>query len=279
MSLFGSVKSFFKKNAESIGSLNEIQNMLIMNDISYTTAQYIAQKVVKSKNIEEKLHSTIIEIVKNAETRLECKTTPSVIFIIGINGSGKTTTIAKLANTMQNQGKKVLVAACDTFRSAASDQLVTALQKIKCPVQTAQNEKADPSSVAFLASKKALEENFDVLIIDTAGRLHTNTNLVLELAKIHSVAKKNIPNSQFTNIAIMDATIGQNSITQIQKFNSVVPISGVIITKLDTSAKGGALISVIHEMQTKVFFVCNGNKLENIEEFNAEKFTKDFLMS
>jgi fused signal recognition particle receptor len=277
MKLFGNIKSFFLKNEDQAQNINEVQNLLIMNDMSYITASHIAKKVSSNKSTAETLTKTILEIAKNAEVQLQYKTTQMVVFVMGINGSGKTTTIVKLANIMQKQGKKVLVAACDTFRSAASDQLATALSKINCPVQIAQHDKADPSSVAFVASKRTIEESFDVLIIDTAGRLHTNTNLVLELAKIHSVTKKNLPNAHFINIAIMDATIGQNSISQIQKFDSVVPISGVIITKMDTSAKGGALISIIHEMQKKVYFVCNGNGIDAIAKFNAEQFTQDFL--
>ena len=277
MKLLSGIKALFVKGEKYEQSANDVQNMLVMNDISYSTASHIAKKVASKKDVGAALQEAIVEIMKNAEINFEYKTNPMVVFVMGINGSGKTTTIVKLANMMQNQGKKVLVAACDTFRSAASDQLATALAKINCPVQEAQNAKADPSSVAFVAGKKVIDEGFDVLIIDTAGRLHTNTNLVLELAKIHSVAMKNLPNAHFVNIAIMDATIGQNSITQIQKFNSVLPISGVIITKLDTSAKGGALVSVIYEMQKKVYFVCNGNGINDIEIFNAEKFTKEFL--
>lgn len=276
MSLFDNIKSFFAKEKRE-ENVNAIQNMLILNDISYGTASFIASKAAKSKDSQSSIREIITGIVKNAEAKIEYKTKPFVIFIFGINGSGKTTTIVKLANMLQKEGKKVLVAACDTFRSAASEQLSTALAKIDCPVQKAENEKADPSSIAFLASKRTVSEDFDILIVDTAGRLHTNTNLVSELVKIHTVTTKNLPNAGFVNIAIMDATIGQNSLLQIQKFNAALPISGIIITKLDTSAKGGALISVIHEMQKKVFFVCNGTGVEDIKPFDADSFTKEFI--
>ena len=276
MSLFKSVKSLFKKEIDVEKSAS-LKNLLLTNDVSYNTTTFLIDKVKKSKEIDFDLQKEIFKILKDAQAPFECNTKPFVIFMYGINGSGKTTTILKLANILQNQGKKVLVAACDTFRSAAADQLETALLEISCPVIRSDSEKTEPAALAFNACKKTLEEDFDVLIIDTAGRLHTNTNLMAELAKIHKITLKNLPHSQHLNIAIMDATIGQNSISQIAKFNEIIPISGVIITKLDTSAKGGSLISVIQEMKKKVYFTCFGSKKEDIKPFNAEDFAKEFL--
>lgn len=277
MSLFKSVKSLFIKQEVNSELLHSLRELLLMSDVSYNVTEHLINKIQKSKDITAELQTEIVKILKKAETTFEVKTTPFVIFMYGVNGSGKTTTITKLVNILQKQNKKVLVAACDTFRAAAAEQLSHELAKINCEVVVAQNEKAQPSSVAFVASKKVVEENYDVLIVDTAGRLHTNTNLMAELEKIHKTTLKNLPNAEFLNIAIMDATIGQNSIMQIQQFNSVVPISGVIITKMDTSAKGGAILSVIHEMQKKVYFICKGRALEDISPFNAENFAKEFL--
>ncbi len=276
MGLLKSIKSLFKKEVDLEKSAS-LKDLLLTYDVSYSVATFLIDKVKKSKEIDVDLQKEINKILKNAQSPFECNSKPFVIFMYGINGSGKTTTILKLANILQNQGKKVLVAACDTFRSAAADQLETALSEISCPVIRGESEKTEPAALAFNACKRTLEENFDVLIIDTAGRLHTNANLMAELAKIHKITLKNLPDCKHLNIAIMDATIGQNSISQIAKFDEIIPISGVIITKLDTSAKGGALISVIHEMKKKVYFTCFGSKKEDIKPFNAEEFSQDFL--
>ena len=276
MGLLKSVKSLFVKEDNS-QKLENLKELLLTFDVSYNAAQYLIDKVKKSKDITIDLQKEIEKILKEAESSFVFNTKPFVIFMYGVNGSGKTTTIVKIANMLQKQGKKVLVAACDTFRAAAADQLVHSLEKIKCNVVCAETEKADPASVAFIAAKKVIDEQYDVLIVDTAGRLHTNTNLMAELAKIHKVTLKNLEGVQYVNIAIMDATIGQYSIGQIKKFNDIIPISGVIITKLDTSAKGGSLISVIHEMKKKVYFTCNGSNVDAIKPFNAITFAKEFL--
>ncbi|MFT4967029.1 MAG: fused signal recognition particle receptor [Candidatus Deianiraeaceae bacterium] len=276
MGLLSGIKSLFahKVDSNKVASLKEL---LLVSDVSYTTTEYLINKVHKSNNIADDLQKELKKILIQAEVKFECKSKPFVIFMYGINGSGKTTTILKIANLLQNQGKKVLVAACDTFRAAAANQLSQILNTIACECVCAETEKSDPASVAFIASKKVIEENYDVLIVDTAGRLHTNTNLMAELAKIHKVTLKNLPNAEHLNIVIMDATIGQNSLIQVQKFNEVVPISGAIITKLDTLAKGGAIVSVIHEMKTKVYFTCHGSKANAIKVFEAETFIEQFL--
>ncbi len=280
MGLLKSVKSLFKKEVDK-EKLENLKELLLTYDVSYTTATFLIEKIKKSKEITTDLQREIEKILKEAETQFEFKSTqvgkPFVIFMYGVNGSGKTTTILKLANLLQKQGQKVLVAACDTFRSAAADQLQTALSEIACPIIRTDSDKTEPAALAFNACRRTIDENFDVLIIDTAGRLHTNTNLMAELVKIHKVTLKSLPESEYANIAIMDATIGQNSISQITKFDEIIPISGVIITKLDTSAKGGALISVIHEMKKKVYFTCFGSKKEDIKQFNSSQFVKEFL--
>lgn len=276
MGLLRSIKSIFVKTDNNT-RIDEITNLLLASDVSYATTRYIVEKIKNSNNIDNDLQKIVGGILSTAEVDLHITSKPFVVFMYGVNGSGKTTTIVKLVNMFQKQGKKVVVAACDTFRSAAADQLSVSLNKLNCSVITAEKENADPASVAFNASKKAVEENYDVLIIDTAGRLHTNTNLMSELQKIHKVTIKNLPSAGYVNIAIVDSTIGQNSLIQIQKFNEVIPISGVIITKLDTSSKGGALLSIIHEMKKKVYFVCYGRGFDEIKKFEAEAFTKDFI--
>lgn len=277
MGLLSNIKSLFIKDVIDDSAIQQLKELLLMHDVSYETTEYLVKKISKSKNPTEDLQKELLKILQIAETNFQCNSKPFVIFMYGVNGSGKTTTIVKLCNMLQKQDKKVLVAACDTFRAAASEQLSHSLQKINCPVIVQEKDKTDPASIAFIASKKTIEENFDVLIVDTAGRLHTNSNLMDELAKIHRVVLKNLPNAQYTNIAIMDSTIGQNSITQIKGFDAIIPISGVIVTKLDTSAKGGAMISIIHEMKKKIYFTCFGSDISNISPFNAEKFTNSFL--
>lgn len=277
MSLLLGVKSLFFKKTVDESSIKQLMELLLMHDVSHTTAHYLVDKIKKSKNPFEDIQKELLKILKVAEGNLQCTSTPFIIFMYGVNGSGKTTSIVKLVNLLQQSRKKVLVAACDTFRSAAPEQLSIALSKLNCQVVVPEREKTDPASIAFIASQKTIAEGYDVLIIDTAGRLHTNSNLMDELSKIHRVVLKNIPNAHYTNIAIMDATIGQNSITQIKGFDSIIPISGIIVTKLDTSAKGGALISIVHEMKKKIYFLCFGSDVGDISPFNAEQFSKQFL--
>jgi fused signal recognition particle receptor len=200
-------------------------------------------------------------------------TGPTVVMIVGVNGSGKTTTIAKLANKLKGEGKKVLVAACDTFRAAAVEQLTVWCGRIGCEiVKNAQG--SDPASVAHDACEKAKARGFDVLIVDTAGRLHTQTHLMRELEKIHKVVTRQIPGAPHDTLMVLDATTGQNAVTQAEMFSKSVKCSGIVLTKLDGTAKGGAIFAIKHKVGLPVKYVGVGEGLEDLEVFDPDAYTE-----
>src|SRR4051794_25220331 len=198
---------------------------------------------------------------------------PTVVMIVGVNGSGKTTTIAKLAHRLKGDGKKVLVAACDTFRAAAVEQLTVWCQRIGCEiVKNAQG--SDPASVAHDACEKAKARGFDVVIVDTAGRLHTQAHLMRELEKIHRVAARQIEGAPHEVLLVLDATIGQNAIVQAEQFKKAVKCSGIILTKLDGTAKGGAIFAIKQRLDLPVKFIGVGEKLDDLEPFDPDTYVE-----
>ncbi|HUO07207.1 MAG TPA: signal recognition particle-docking protein FtsY [Phycisphaerae bacterium] len=200
-------------------------------------------------------------------------TGPTVILVSGINGAGKTTSIAKLGSYLKSQGKSVMVAACDTFRAAAVEQLSIWAQRIDVQiVKHAQG--SDPAAVAFDACDAAIARNIDVLIVDTAGRLHTQDNLMRELSKIRRVIEKRIPSAPHEVILVLDATTGQNAIRQAEEFLKAVQVSGIFLAKLDGTAKGGIVIAIRHQLNLPVKFVGLGEKPEDMEPFNPEEFVE-----
>ena len=201
---------------------------------------------------------------------------PTVVMIAGVNGSGKTTSIAKLAKRLQTDGKKVLVAACDTFRAAAVEQLTVWAGRIGCEI-VKQGQGADPSAVAHDACEKAKARNFDVLIVDTAGRLHTQTHLMKELEKIHRVVAKQIPGSPHEVLLVLDATTGQNALTQAEQFSKSVRCTGIVLSKLDGTAKGGAIFAIKQKLGLPVKFVGLGEQLDDMEPFDADAFVQELF--
>ncbi|MGL4424216.1 MAG: signal recognition particle-docking protein FtsY [Gemmataceae bacterium] len=196
---------------------------------------------------------------------------PTVIMIAGVNGSGKTTSIAKLANRLQGEGRKVLVAACDTFRAAAVEQLTVWAGRIGCEI-VKQGQGADPAAVAHDACEKAKAKNFDVLIVDTAGRLHTQTHLMRELEKIYKVVTRQIPDAPHEVFLVLDATTGQNAVAQAEQFTKTVQCTGLILSKLDGTAKGGSVFAIKQKVGLPVKFVGVGEKLDDLEPFDPESF-------
>jgi fused signal recognition particle receptor len=194
-----------------------------------------------------------------------------VVMIAGVNGSGKTTSIAKLAKLLQDDGKKVLVAACDTFRAAAVEQLTVWAGRIGCEI-VKQQQGSDPAAVAHDACEKAKARNFDVLIVDTAGRLHTQTHLMRELEKIHRVVQKQIPGAPHDVFLVLDATTGQNAVTQAEQFTRAVKCSGIILAKLDGTAKGGAVFAIKQKVGLPVKFIGVGEGLDDLEPFDPDAF-------
>jgi fused signal recognition particle receptor len=198
---------------------------------------------------------------------------PTVVMIVGVNGSGKTTTIAKLARRLKEEGKKVLVAACDTFRAAAVEQLTIWCQRLDCEiVKNAQG--SDPASVAHDACEKAKARGFDVVIVDTAGRLHTQAHLMRELEKIHKVLTRQIPGAPHETLMVLDATTGQNAVTQAEMFSKSVKSTGIVLTKLDGTAKGGAIFAIKQKVGLPVKYVGVGEAIEDLEPFDPDSYVE-----
>jgi fused signal recognition particle receptor len=193
--------------------------------------------------------------------------------VAGINGSGKTTSIAKLARRCQDEGKKVIVAACDTFRAAAVEQLTIWSQRLGCEIVKSQSG-SNPASVAFDACERALARKFDVLIVDTAGRLHTQVNLMQELEKIHRAVAKKIEGAPHEVLLVLDATSGQNAITQAEMFKKSIQCTGIILAKLDGTAKGGAIFAIKQKLGLPVKFIGVGEKLEDLEPFDPDAYVE-----
>ena len=260
----------------------ELEEILIMADIGVETSTYIIEKLrdnVKHKHItdgnlvKEELKSIISEILSALDTTVNTSTTPSVILVIGVNGVGKTTSIGKIASHYKSMGKKVLLAAADTFRAAAIDQLDIWAQRSGCDIIKHQ-ENSDPAAVVFDACTAAKARGADILICDTAGRLHNKKNLMAELAKINRVIERELPDSARETLLVLDATTGQNAVSQAKLFSEAADITGIILTKLDGTAKGGIVISIAKEQNVPVKFVGVGEGIDDLQEFNSDDFAK-----
>lgn len=260
----------------------ELEEALIMADLSVETATHTIEKlrdVVKknritdSEEVKEELKKVISEILTENDCSVKLETRPSVILVIGVNGVGKTTSIGKLASFYKAQGKRVLLAAADTFRAAAIDQLDIWAKKSGCDIIKHQ-ENSDPAAVVFDACRAAVSRNADILICDTAGRLHNKANLMAELNKINRVIDRELPDSDRETLIVLDASTGQNALMQAKLFGETADISGIILTKLDGTAKGGVVVSIAKEQNIPVKFVGVGEGLEDIQPFVADDFAK-----
>ena len=208
---------------------------------------------------------------------LKLETTPSVVLVIGVNGAGKTTSIGKIANSLKRSGKKVVVAAADTFRAAAIDQLGVWCERAGVDM-IRQSEGSDPAAVVYDAVNYAKNKQADVLLVDTAGRLHNKKNLMNELAKINRVIERELPGASRENLLVLDATTGQNAVLQAKEFRQAAELSGLILTKLDGTAKGGIVLSIKKELDVPVKFIGVGEKIDDMEPFDADEFV-DALFS
>ena len=202
---------------------------------------------------------------------------PQVLIVNGVNGAGKTTTIGKIAQNLKNQNKKVLISACDTFRAGATAQLEVWANRVGCEIILPLKEGEDSASVAYRSLDYATKNNFDVLLIDTAGRLQNKKNLMDELQKISKVLKKIDAHAPHENLLILDATTGQNARSQLEIFNEVIGITGLIITKLDGSARGGVVVGLAQKFQKPIYAIGVGEKIEDLQEFNASEFSKNLV--
>ena len=298
MGFFDKLKNGLTKTRESIAKqvnnvfsvfvkvddelFENLEEALIMADIGVETSTYIIEKLrdnVKHKHItdgnlvKEELKSIISEILSALDTTVNTSTTPSVILVIGVNGVGKTTSIGKIASHYKSMGKKVLLAAADTFRAAAIDQLDRWAQRSGCDIIKHQ-ENSDPAAVVFDACTAAKARGADILICDTAGRLHNKKNLMAELAKINRVIERELPDSARETLLVLDATTGQNAVSQAKLFSEAADITGIILTKLDGTAKGGIVISIAKEQNVPVKFVGVGEGIDDLQEFNSDDFAK-----
>ena len=260
---------------------NKLEELLIMADAGTDTANYIINQLknntkTKKLKFQNEAKTELIEIVTNLlkcdETDTITKTKPMVILILGVNGVGKTTTIAKLANFYKQQGKKVVLAAADTFRAAAVEQLKIWAQRIDVEI-ISKGQDCDPASVVYDAVVYAKKNKFDVIICDTAGRLHNKKNLMLQLQKIIKVAEKGLKN-KVQNLIVIDATIGQNSLNQVTEFSKIAKLNGAVLTKLDGTAKGGIAIALTAEKLLPIKFLGTGETILDLQKFHAETFAK-----
>ena len=275
--------SNFRKVDEEL--LEELEEALIMSDVGANTSSTIIEKLrerIKKDNIKdeegvkEALREEIQEIFDKTDHSLHLETKPSVILVVGVNGVGKTTSIGKIANRLKQDGKKVVVAAADTFRAAAVEQLEVWANRADCDI-VKREEGVDPASVVYDAIKITKEKNADVLICDTAGRLHNKKYLMDELVKIKKVIDKELPEASEEILMVLDATTGQNAISQVQAFKETVDITGIILTKLDGTAKGGAVIGIVNENEVPVKFIGVGEQIDDMEIFNSEDFVKALI--
>lgn len=275
--------SNFRKVDEDL--LEELEEALIMSDVGANTSATIINNLrerVKKENIKdeqgvrEALRKEIQEIFDATDNTLKLETKPAVILVVGVNGVGKTTSIGKIANRLKRDGKKVVVAAADTFRAAAVEQLEIWANRVGCDI-VKREEGVDPASVVYDAIKITKEKDADVLICDTAGRLHNKKYLMDELIKIKKVIDKELPDSSEEVLMVLDATTGQNAISQVQAFKETVDITGIVLTKLDGTAKGGAVIGIVNENKVPVKFIGVGEQVDDMEIFNSEDFVKALI--
>lgn len=278
---FGQISSLFGGETIEDGLWDDLEEMLIQADVGVETSMALVETVRNRVQLEGYTRPVDAQRIFKDELRKLLEGHPesaveqnrilTVILVVGVNGSGKTTTIAKMANLYQRNGKKVVLAAADTFRAAAIDQLKIWGERIGCPV-VANEPGTDPGAVVYDALKSSFARRADLLIIDTAGRLHTKFNLMKELEKIRSIAGKQVHAAPHETLLVLDGTTGQNAIAQAKKFKESVEITGVVVTKLDGTAKGGAVIAIGKELGVPVRFIGTGEGMEDMMPFDAETF-------
>lgn len=297
MGLFKKIKEGLKKTRDSVVSqidsmlksftkideelFEELTELLVMGDVGIQTAEQITDELrvkVKKEGIKDPKEITLLlqEVVADmlrGDEELKITTKPSIILVIGVNGVGKTTTIGKLANNLKKQGKSVLLAAADTFRAAAIEQLEIWADRSGCDI-VKQNEGSDPAAVIYDAISAAKARNTDVIICDTAGRLHNKKHLMDELAKIGRVIDRELPDADKEYLLVLDATTGQNAVNQAEQFSKATGITGIVLTKLDGTAKGGVVLAIKNGLGIPVKYIGVGEHIDDLQEFVPEDFAK-----
>lgn len=297
MGLFAKIKEGLKKTRDSVvGQIDsmlksftkideslfeELEELLVMGDVGIYTAERICselRKRVKKEGITDpnEVHRLLEEIVADmldGGQQLNINTKPSVILVIGVNGVGKTTTIGKLANNLRRDGKKVLLSAADTFRAAAIEQLEVWAERSGCDI-VKQKEGSDPAAVVFDSIHAAKSRGADVIICDTAGRLHNKKHLMDELAKISRIIDRELPDADKEVLLVLDATTGQNAVNQTKEFKNAAGITGIVLTKLDGTAKGGVVLAIREELDVPVKYIGVGEQIDDLQEFDPQAFAK-----
>jgi fused signal recognition particle receptor len=280
-SVFSGIASLFRlKGRVDKDFLASLEERLLLADVGTQTTSDIVARVRQAfldKEVSEDVEVYVKQLLKENLTVPGginyAAGGPTIVMVAGVNGSGKTTSIAKLARLCQQDGKKVMVAACDTFRAAAVEQLTIWSERIGCEI-VKNKQGSDPASVAHDACEKAIARGFDVVIVDTAGRLHTQTHLMAELEKIHRVISRKIPGAPHEALLVLDGTNGQNAINQAEQFKKTVKCSGIVLTKLDGTAKGGAIFAIKQKLDLPVKFIGVGEKLEDLEPFDPDTYVE-----
>ena len=281
--LSSALSNLFAKNKIGDEFYDELEEILIGSDISVTTAEEVVEELraeVKHEKLRDKelVTNLLKDVLEEKLTQAEIPEIryPAVIMLVGVNGVGKTTTVGKLANYFLKQHKSVTVAAADTFRAAAADQLTVWAERAKVRI-VKHEEGSDPSAVVFDAISSAKARGTDVVLIDTAGRLHVKAHLMEELKKMSRVVEREMPNANFYKLLVLDATTGNNAYNQAEIFDEAVELDGIVLTKLDSSAKGGFVISLCGELEIPVIFTGVGEKIDDMELFNPEEFIEGIL--
>ena len=263
----------------------DLEEMLILADVGLTTAtqaveelrkRMIEDKISGQEPVKECLREILAEKLTMSDQNLNLSTKPSVILVIGVNGVGKTTSIGKMANRLRKEGKRVLLCAGDTFRAAAADQLEIWANRSKCEI-VRQKEGADPSAVLFDAIQAAKARGVDVIICDTAGRLHNKANLMQELNKMRRIIDRELPDSALETLLVLDATTGQNGLIQAKQFKEIAGCTGIVLTKLDGTAKGGIVVAIAQELQVPVKFVGLGEDIDDMQSFDAKEYVSALI--
>lgn len=292
MGFFDKLKQSLEKTKIALGIkkvdenlLEELEEKLIMSDVGMTATDEIIEelrarikqdKIVESDKVVEILKEQLEKILTKEDNKLNLETSPAAILMVGVNGAGKTTSIGKIANRLRQQGKKVLVVAADTYRAAAVEQVEEWAKRANVDIIKGQ-ENADPSSVIFTGCKKAKDEHYDVVICDTAGRLQSKKSLMDELEKMNKVIDRELPNSSKETLLVLDGSTGQNAISQLKAFKEATGVTGVIITKLDGTSKGGVIIKLAKDENVAIKFIGIGEKIDDMEEFNARDFVNAII--
>ncbi len=297
MGLFAKIKEGLKKTRENVSTsiekmlhsfqkiddelFEELEELLVLGDVGVPTAERICEECrrqVKERKISDpdEIYGLIQEITADmmrGGEALDVSTKPSVVLVIGVNGVGKTTTIGKLAHRLKNEGKRVILAAADTFRAAAIEQLEVWAERSGCDL-IRQSEGSDPASVVFDAISAAKARGADVVICDTAGRLHNKKNLMAELEKINRIIDRELPGAAKEVLLVLDAATGQNAVNQAREFQNAAHITGIVLTKLDGTPKGGVVIAIREDLKIPVKFIGVGEQLDDLQPFDADEFAK-----